>query len=72
MKTFIDPAPQQVRHNRSRHGLSSIGSDLLDQQIANNEERAAGRRANATGIRKYNQRQLRDVGEGRAGVQLKT
>lgn len=35
-------------------------------------EKVSGRVAKNTGLKKYNQRQLREIGDGRTGVNLKT
>jgi hypothetical protein len=60
-------SPYQPRRRVSPSGLA-----LLDQQIASTGDQFTGKVARNTGIKKYNQRQLKDIGEGKASVHLKT
>ena len=57
---------------RSRHRVSPSSLVMYDQHFTATGDQFAGQVGRNNGIKKYNQRQLRDIGEGRAIVHLKT
>lgn len=66
----IDTRPSSPYQPKRR--ISPSGQAFLEQQFASTGEQFAGRVSKNTGIKKYNQRQLKDIGEGRTVKHLKT
>jgi hypothetical protein len=57
---------------RAKHRVSLSSLALYEQPFTVAGDQFAGRVSRNNGIKKYNQRQLKDIGEGRAIVHIKT